>query len=93
MVVTSSQALTLQEFLALPETKPAREYLDGRVLQKPMPQGKHSTLQLDLAMAINEVLKLQKIARSYTHLGCTFGDRSLVPDVSVFTWGRIPRQD
>ncbi len=39
MVTTPSKPITLEEFLALPETKPAREYIDGKILQKPMPQG------------------------------------------------------
>ncbi len=48
MVQTPAKSLTLEEFLALPETKPASEYFDGRISQKPMPQGKHSTVQRDL---------------------------------------------
>lgn len=36
---------SLEDFLQLPETKPASEYIDGRIYQKPMPQGEHSTLQ------------------------------------------------
>lgn len=31
------QALLLDEFLQLPETKPASEYIEGKTLQKPMP--------------------------------------------------------
>ena len=45
--------LTLEEFLELPETKPASEYINGRIYQKPMPQGKHSTLQNRLVTEIN----------------------------------------
>ncbi|NJR41094.1 MAG: Uma2 family endonuclease, partial [Leptolyngbyaceae cyanobacterium CSU_1_4] len=37
MVQTSAKPLTLDEFLALPDTKPASEYLNGKVIQKPMP--------------------------------------------------------
>jgi len=32
------QKLTLEEFLKLPETKPASEYIGGQIIQKPMPQ-------------------------------------------------------
>ncbi len=91
MVQTSVKPLTLQEFLKLPETKPACEFIDGEIVQKPMPQGKHSTVQLDLGSAINLVLKHQKIARAYSELRCNFGDRSVIPDIAVFTWERIPR--
>lgn len=90
LVQTSAQ-LTLSEFLQLPETKPASEFIDGQIIQKPMPQGKHSTLQSDLGAAINACLKPQHIARAYSELRCTFGNRSIVPDLSIFTWERIPR--
>lgn len=93
MVQTPSKAATLEEFLKLPETKPASEYIDGQIIQKPMPQGKHSTIQTELSTAINAVLKPQRIARAFSELRCTFGGRSTVPDVSVFVWDRIPRDD
>jgi len=91
MVVTVNNSLTLREFLQLPETKPAKEFIDGQIIPKPMPQGKHSTIQGDLVPAINASLKPQRIARAYPQLRCTFGSRSLVPDVSVFLWENIPR--
>jgi Uma2 family endonuclease len=91
MVQTPAISLTLDEFLELPETKPASEFIDGQVIQKPMPQGKHSTIQLDLGADINRVLKPNHIARAYPELRCTFGGKSLVPDVAVFSWERIPR--
>ncbi|MBN8564859.1 MAG: Uma2 family endonuclease [Leptolyngbya sp. UWPOB_LEPTO1] len=91
MVQTPTKPLTLEEFLQLPETKPASEFIDGQMIQKPMPQGKHSTVQGDLVSAINTVLKLNHIARAYPELRCTFGGRSVVPDIAVFVWERIPR--
>ncbi|BAZ27468.1 hypothetical protein NIES4073_83870 [Kalymmatonema gypsitolerans NIES-4073] len=91
MVRAPSKPLTLEEFLKLPETEPASEYIDGQIIQKPMPQGKHSTIQGELVSAINTVVKPQRIARAFPELRCTFGGRSIVPDVSVFTWDRIPR--
>lgn len=92
MVQVPTKPLTLEEFLALPETKPASEFIDGNILQKPMPQGVHSTLQGDLTSAINAALKPPKIGRAYPELRCTFGGRSIVPDVAVFRWEHIPRQ-
>jgi Uma2 family endonuclease len=91
MVQTPTKPLTLHEFLKLPETKPASEFIDGQIIQKPMPQGKHSTIQSDLTAAINVALKPTRVARAYPELRCTFGDRSVVPDITVFTWERIPR--
>jgi Uma2 family endonuclease len=90
MVQTPSKTLTLEEFLALPETEPAYEYVDGQIIQKPMPQGKHSTIQGELCTAINSVVKVQKNGWAFPELRCTFGGRSIVPDVAVFSWTRIP---
>jgi Uma2 family endonuclease len=90
MVQTPIKLLTLEEFLKLPETKPASEYIDGLILQKPMPQGEHSVLQTDLPPAINLVLK--PYARAFTELRCTFGGRSTIPDIAVFVSERIPRK-
>ena len=41
MVQVPAKLLTLEEFLELPETTPASEYIDGKIIQKPMPQGEH----------------------------------------------------
>lgn len=93
MVQTPLKPLTLEEFLALPETKPASEYIDGQIIQKPMPQGKHSSIQTELATTVNLALRSRTIARAFSELRCTFGGRSIVPDVSVFTWARISRDE
>jgi Uma2 family endonuclease len=93
MVQVAIKPLTLDEFLEMPETEPASEFIDHQIIQKPMPQGKHSTIQSDLVPAVNLVLKPERIARAYSELRCTFGGRSIVPDVSVFTWSRIPRDE
>ncbi|MDJ0730728.1 MAG: Uma2 family endonuclease [Crocosphaera sp.] len=93
MIITSSKSITLKEFLALPETKPAKEYINGKIIQKPMPKGKHSTIQTELSTAINLTLKSQKIARAFSELRCTFGDRSIVPDITILQWNKIPRDD
>lgn len=90
MVKALVKKITLEEFLKLPETKPANEYLDGQIVQKPMPQGKHSIIQAESIIVINAVTKPQKIAKAFPELRCTFGGRSIVPDVAVFTWDKIP---
>jgi Uma2 family endonuclease len=92
-MVQAVEPLSLEEFLRLPETKPASEYLEGRVIQKPMPQGKHSTIQGELVSKINGIVKPQRLARAFPELRCTFGGRSTVPDIAVFTWNRIPRDE
>ena len=86
-----AQLLTLNEFLKLPETKPASEFIKGKIIPKPMPQGEHSRLQSKLCSVINQVAETAKIAYAFPELRCTFGDKSLVPDLAVFRWNRIPR--
>ncbi|MER3433174.1 MAG: hypothetical protein C4288_07050 [Leptolyngbya sp. ERB_1_1] len=93
MVQTPAKPITLEEFLKLPETKPASEYVNGQIIQKPMPQGKHSTVQRDLTNKIDGILSPERIARAYPELRCTFGERSIVPDITVFTSARIPRDE
>jgi Uma2 family endonuclease len=90
MVQVPAKTFTLQEFLKLPETKPASEYINGQIIQKPMPQGKHGKLQGKLVTAINQVVEERHIALAFPELRCTFGGRSLVPDVAVFAWEKIP---
>jgi HEAT repeat protein/Uma2 family endonuclease len=41
---------------------------------------------------INRVAKPPKIALALPELRCTFGGATIVPDVSVFRWERIPRE-
>jgi len=90
MVQVPEKAIALLEFLKQPETKPACEYIDGKVIQKHKPQGKHSKLQGKLVTAINQRVEASKVALAFPELRCTFGGQSLVPDVTVFTWDRIP---
>lgn len=90
MLSTAEKTITLEEFLQLPETKPASEYIQGEIIQKPMPKGRHSCLQYELCHAINQATKLQKIAYAFPELRCTMNRRSLVPDIAVFQWQNIP---
>jgi len=91
MVAVPAQFISLAEFLTLPETQPAQEYINGTIRQKPMPKGKHSLLQTLLAAKLNQVLSPQRQGLAFSELRCTFGGRSLVPDIAVFTQARIPR--
>ncbi|MBP0020183.1 MAG: Uma2 family endonuclease [Cyanobacteria bacterium SBLK] len=93
MVQAIPKPFTLEEFLKLPETKPASEYINGKIIQKPMPQGHHSVIQGELYTALNAILKPAKIARAFPELRCIFGGRSTVPDICVFIWERIPRDE
>ena len=81
--------LTLEDFLQLPETKPASEYIEGEIIQKPMPKAKHSRLQLRTCNEINQVTETLKIAYAFPELRCTFDGRSIVPDIAVLLWEQI----
>ena len=93
MVATPTKVLTLEYFLSLPETKPASEYIDGKIVQKPMPQGKHRLLRMQLFTFINSILMKAKIAIAFPELRCTFCGRSIVPDVVVLKNENIPKDD
>ncbi len=90
MVQTPIRQITLEEFLALPDTKPASEYIDGEIIQKPMPQGQHSVIQKKLLLTIDPMLNDPGIAQAFPELRCTFGGRAIVPDVAIFEDARIP---
>jgi Uma2 family endonuclease len=82
------QLLSLEDFLKLPylEESPAWEYLDGVAIQKPMPKTRHSILQKRL---LTEVDTHTDAYTALPELRCTFGGRSIVPDVAVIAWHRI----
>jgi Uma2 family endonuclease len=93
MVQAPIKTITLEEFLKLPETQPASEYINGQILQKSMPQGKHSKIQAKLVTIINQLVEEREIAQAFPELRCVFGGRAIVPDVTVFAWDKIPVDD
>ena len=44
--------MTPEQYLALPEEKPYLEYVDGMVLQKPMPTEDHGALSFEIGLYI-----------------------------------------
>lgn len=82
-------SLQLKEFLTLPwiEESPAWEYVEGEAIQKPMGGGKHSALQKRLVAAIDQA---GSIYEAFPEMRCTFGDRSVVPDVIVVAKDQLP---
>jgi Uma2 family endonuclease len=62
MVITEAKPHSLEAFLGLPETKPASEFINNKISQKTMPQGKHSRLQTKFSAHINQVVEELKIA-------------------------------
>jgi Uma2 family endonuclease len=86
-MVAVGTRLTLEEFLALPEEKPALEYIDGMVTQKMSPKAQHSALQMALAERLNRAG--QPKLRAFPELRVTFAGASRVPDISVFRVERM----
>ncbi|BAY60933.1 hypothetical protein NIES22_09940 [Calothrix brevissima NIES-22] len=80
---------TLEEFLKLPyiEESPAWEYINGEAIQKPMGGAKHSLLQKRLVSVIDS---LDSNYEAFPELRCTFGNRSVVPDVVVISSNHLP---
>ncbi len=93
MVQAPTKPLTLAAFLELPETKPASEFVDGKVTQKPMPKGKHSRLQTKLSNVLNDFLEPQKTGLAFTELRCSVGSAAIVPDIVVLSSSQIPRNE
>ena len=89
MTVALTQTLTIEEFFKLSyvEESPAWEYIDGIAIQKPMPKTRHSMLQKRL---LTEVDSHSETYTALPELRCTFAGRSVVPDVAVIAWERIP---
>jgi len=83
-----TRQLTLEQFLEHPnlEGSPAWEYIDGGAIQKPIPKLRHSLLQKRLLAAIDGATDKYL---TLPELRCTFGGRSIVPDVVVLAWHKV----
>ena len=83
------QTLTLEAFLHLSniEESPAWEFIDGEMLQKPMPTTHHSILQKRLVAAIDQ---LESQYEAFPELRCVLSQQSIVPDVAVILTQRVP---
>ena len=90
MAITQRR-MTLAEFLELPEQKPALEYLDGVVTQKVSPQFDHGIVQGEFTRLVNNVGHPRRMALAVPELRTTYAGASLVPDVAVYRWERVPR--
>lgn len=77
--------MTPEEYLALPEEKPYLEYVDGVVLQKPMPNEDHGQLALEVGYHIRLWLRGRK-GRAGVEARAKLGDlpNYRLPDVSFW---------
>lgn len=85
--MTTRTGLTLDQFLRLPETKPAREYADGEMTQKPMPTTPHGVLQGLVWALLLAYLRANRLGIAVLEWRCIFGpagaERTFVPDIGV----------
>ncbi|HEY9706774.1 MAG TPA: Uma2 family endonuclease [Oculatellaceae cyanobacterium] len=91
-MATTTQQLTLQDFLKLPniEESPAWEFVDGQVHQKPMSTAHHSILQKRLTAAIDQA---DSPYEAFPELRCILSSNSVVPDITVIHQNRIPSEN
>jgi Uma2 family endonuclease len=89
-VAVSRQHLTLDEFLVLPEEKPALEYTDGMVTSKMSPNAWHARLEAALVMRLELGSTGSDSLIAFTEARVTFAGRSWVPDVVAYRTSRVP---
>lgn len=89
------KSMTLEEFLRWPriDRKPYLEYIDGEVVAKASPQGKHSFIQDDFLTVFNGYARPRKLGRAVAELRFTFAGRSILPDVAFILSEHIIRDD
>jgi Uma2 family endonuclease len=86
-------SLSLEQFLALPEAKPALEYgPDGEVTQKPLPTFDHATLQLELGSRLRDYARQGPKGAVLTELRVVLGGLARVPDVCYYRQERVPHR-
>jgi Uma2 family endonuclease len=83
--------MTPEEYLALPEEKPYLEYIDGMVVQKPMPQEEHVEIVAELIHQLKMWMRTHK-GRIGPEARARLGDlpNYRLPDMSYWKPG-IPR--
>ncbi len=90
MTTARAWTMTLEQFLDLPERKPALEYADGEVTRKVSPKAQHARLQSKMAEVFNRAGEPDRLGMAFTEARSTWDELSQVPDVSVYRWERIP---
>lgn len=83
--MTTPTRVSVEAFLALEETKPYLELIDGEVVPKSMPSAKHSATVFEIAGILRNYLRANPIAHGATELRHRDirSDRVFLPDLSV----------
>ena len=90
--MVTATTMTLDEFLELPETEPASEFVCGRIIPRPMPTWFHSRLASRLATYFENYFASKDEGYSNVELrhAAHAEGRSYIPDVSVTRWEKAP---
>jgi Uma2 family endonuclease len=70
--LTLSETQYLTTKVAVTQTKPASEYIDREIYQKPMLKTRHSRLQGRLIRTINEIVEDAEIVYTFPELRCMY---------------------
>lgn len=90
-MVTTTR-LSLDDFLALPETEPPSEFICGEVVQKPMPSPYHGILASELSFLLTAYLKTTREAVVMTEARHAerSEQRAYLPDIEIVRRDRMP---
>jgi Uma2 family endonuclease len=93
--MTTPTRVTVEEFLAMEETKPYLELINGEVVPKAMPTAKHSAAVREILYWLTAFLKTHRIARVDTELRHRDENQDWVflPDICVTRLDRWPADD
>ncbi len=91
-MVTATKPMTLDEFLAMPETEPASEFICGEVVQKPMPNPDHGSIAFEIAGLFRDYLRASPVGRGFIETRHTQRPerRAYLPDVSFVLAEHLP---
>lgn len=91
-MIQQQSTLTVEEFLNLPETKPACELIDGEVIPKMSPKGFHAAVQAALLILIQSAYRDK--GRIYPEWEIRLkrhgNDWVPVPDLTYISFDRLP---
>lgn len=92
--IERTRHLTLEQFLARRDTKPASEYVDGKVYRKAMPNEIHGFIQFMMSAILAQFIMPRQLGRPGSEVRFNFGPagdvRSYVPDLSFIVAQRAP---
>lgn len=91
--MTTPVRVSIEEFLAMEETKPYLELIDGEVVSKAMPTPQHGLLVLELGSQLRNYLKNSREGQAFTEVRHhnPQEERVYLPDLSVTLRGRLPK--